>query len=84
MRELTKATKKIEKILINAEDTGESFDVTLGNLSEVKVHGVVFPRLMRIEIMDAFVDDRHNRTVKTDDDVQGAYDLAAMKWNNVN
>ena len=48
------------------------------------MHGVVFPRLMLIEIMDAFVDDRHNRTVKTDDDVQGAYDLAAMKWNNVN
>lgn len=84
MNELIKASKKIQKILINAENRGESFDVTLGNLSEIKVHGVVFPRLMLIEIMDAFVDDRDNRTVKTDDDVQGAYDLAAMKWNNVN
>ena len=83
MRELTKATKKIEKILINAEDTGESFDVTLGNLSEVKVHGVVFPRLMLIEIMDDFVEDREKRKVRTDDEVQEAYDNAAMRWNKV-
>ena len=84
MKELIKAAADMEKILINAEDTGESFDVTLGNLSEVKVHGVVFPRLMLIEIMDDFVEDRDKRRVRTDDDVQEAYDNAAMRWNKVN
>ena len=84
MKELVKAAADMEKILINAEDTGERFDVTLGNLSEVKVHGVGFPTLMLIEIMDDFAKDRDKRRVRTDDDVQEAYDNAAMRWNKVN
>ena len=48
------------------------------------MHGVVFPRLMLIEIMDDFVEDRDKRRVRTDDDVQEAYDNAAMRWNKVN
>ena len=50
MKELIKASKKIEKILINAESKGESFDVTLGKLSGPKVHGVVFPTLMLLKL----------------------------------
>ena len=84
MKELIKAAADMEKILINAESKGESFDVTLGKLSGTKVHGVVFPTLMLIEIMDDFAKDRDKRRVRTDDDVQEAYDNAAMRWNKVN
>ena len=34
--------------------------------------------------MDDFAKDRDKRRVRTDDDVQEAYDNAAMRWNKVN
>ena len=82
---LDKANLEIKKILLECEADGESFDVTLGRLNEIKVLGHAFPTLMLIAIMDKFSEGYESRQKKYfngEEDIQEAYDTAAIKWNN--
>ena len=56
MKELADASRKINKILHEAENEGVGYDATLAKLNEVKVHGVVFPTLMLMEIIEKFLE----------------------------
>ena len=82
---LDKANLEIKKILLECEADSESFDVTLGRLNEIKVLGHAFPTLMLIAIMDKFSEGYESRQKKYfngEEDIQEAYDTAAIKWNN--
>ena len=85
MKELIDAAKKINKILHQCEEEGDNMDVTLNKITAVKVHGVTFPTLMLLEIIDKFVDgyaERQKKIVNTDsDEVQEKYDEYSRKWN---
>ena len=85
MKELIEAAKKINKILRESEDTGDNFDVTLNKITAVKVHGVPFPTLMLMEIMEKFnegYDERQKKSLVSDqEEIQKKYDEAAIKWN---
>ena len=50
--------------------------------TQVKIHGVVFPTLMLIEIVDKFVEDKPKRENKTPDErhVQEGFDRVSAKW----
>ena len=86
MKELIDATKKINKILHECEEEGVNYDTTLGRISAVKVHGVVFPTLMLMEIIDKFLKgyaERQEKTIINDDsdEIQKKYEDYAGKWN---
>ena len=85
MKELMEAAKKINRILRESEDAGDNFDVTLGKITAVKVHGVPFPTLMLMEIMEKFnegYDERQKKSLVSDqEEIQKKYDEAAIKWN---
>ena len=85
MKELMEAAKKINRILRESEDAGDNFDVTLGKVTAVKVHGVPFPTLMLMEIMEKFnegYDERQKKSLVSDqEEIQKKYDEAAIKWN---
>tara|TARA_R100001594_G_C3853029_1_gene218953 strand:+ start:123 stop:392 length:270 start_codon:yes stop_codon:yes gene_type:complete len=85
MKELIDAAKKINKILLESEEIGDNFDVTLGKVTGVKVHGVSFPTLMLMEIMEKFnegFDERRKKASVSDhEEIQKKYDEAAVKWN---
>ena len=85
MKELMEAAKKINRILRESEDAGDNFDVTLGKVTAVKVHGVSFPTLMLMEIMEKFnegYDERQKKSLVSDqEEIQKKYDEAAIKWN---
>ena len=85
MKELMEAAKKINKILRESEDEGDNFDVTLNKVTAVKVHGVPFPTLMLMEIMEKFnegYDERQKKSLVSDqEEIQKKYDEAAIKWN---
>ena len=85
MKELVDAARKINKILHESEDEGLSFDATLAKLNSVKVHGVIFPTLMLMEIIDKFVEgykDRQKKVVDDSDEIQKRYEDYSKKWNN--
>ena len=85
MKELVDAAKKINKILHESEDEGLSFDAMLNRLNGVKVHGVVFPTLMLMEIIDKFVDgyeDRQKKVVDDSDEIQKRYEDYSKRWNH--
>ena len=85
MKELIDAAKKINKILLESEEIGDNFDVTLVKVTGVKVHGVSFPTLMLMEIMEKFnegFEERQKKSFVSDqDEIQKKYDEAAIKWN---
>ena len=54
MQKLVRATKEIREILRKCEEESDNFQETLGKLSAIKVHGVPFPTLMLMEIIDDF------------------------------
>ena len=93
MKEMMDAAKLINKILHECEENGDNVDTTLGKISAVKVHGVVFPTLMLLEIMHKFLDGfeereraRSNKNyIDTDaeQEVQNKYSDVADKWNKV-
>ena len=56
MKELVEAANKMNKVLHECEDNGENVDTTLNELSKIKVHGVVFPTLMLLEIIGKFAE----------------------------
>ena len=85
MKELVDAAKKINKILHESEDEGLSFDAMLNRLNGVKGHGVVFPTLMLMEIIDKFVDgyeDRQKKVVDDSDEIQKRYEDYSKRSNH--
>ena len=86
MKELLDAAKKINKILHESEDEGIGYDTTLNKLNSVKVHGVMFPTLMLMEMIDKFVDgyeDRQKKILNDDsDEIQKKYEDYSRKWNH--
>ena len=86
MKELLDAARKINKILHECEDEGLGYDATLAKLNGVKVHGVIFPTLMLMEIIDRFVEgykDRQRKIVNNDsDEIQNKYEDYSRKWNH--
>jgi len=87
MKELIDAAKEINKLLQECEDEGLGYDATLAKISGVKVHGVVFPTLMLMEIIDKFVQgyaERQKKMTDVDlqaDEIQNKYEDYSRKWN---
>ena len=87
MKELTDAAKKINRLLQECEDEGLGYDATLAKISAVKVHGVIFPTLMLMEIIDEFVKgyaERQKKMTDVDlqaDEIQNKYEDYSRKWN---
>ena len=88
MQELLKAVKKIKEILRKCEEENDDFGEVLNKLSHVKVHGVQFPTMMLMEIIDDFVkgyQERRKASVMKDFDekeLQDKYSSVSMNWNN--
>ena len=87
MQELINAAKKMNQILHQCEEEGDNFDTTLNKLSNVKVHEVVFPTLMLMEIIDRFAEGYKERQRKinipaSEEDLQKKYAKAASNWNS--
>ena len=88
MQDLVKAIKEIKGILRKCEEESDNFQETLGKLSAVKVHGVVFPTLMLMEIIDDFSKGYQERkkggalTGFDEERLQEKYREAAHNWNN--
>ena len=88
MKELTDATRQMNQILHQCEEDGDTFDTTLNKLSRVKVHGVIFPTLMLLEIMSKFAEgaiDRHKAKFSGNDQeeqLQKKYSDVVGKWNS--
>ena len=85
MKELVSAAKEINKILQECEDEGLGYDATLAKISAVKAHGVIFPTLMLMEIIDEFVKgyaERQKKIVNDDsNEIQEKYEEYSKKWN---
>ena len=85
MKELVDAARKINKILHEAENEGIGYDATLAKLNEVKVHGVVFPTLMLMEMIEKFLEgyvERQKKIISDDgDEIQKKYEDYSRKWN---
>ena len=88
MKELTDATRQMNQILHKCEDDGDNFDTTLNKITAVKVHGVTFPTLMLMEIIDEFAKGYKDREKirfdisSTDEaELQKKYAEASAKWN---
>ena len=87
MKELVDAAKKMNQILHQCEEEGDNMDVTLNKLTAVKVHGVTFPTLMLLEIIDKFVDGYAERQKKieipaAEEELQKKYAKASSNWNS--
>ena len=87
MKELMDAAKKMNQILHQCEEEGDNMDVTLNKLNTVRVHGVVFPTLMLLEIIDKFAEGYKERQKKidipaTEDDIRKMYEKASANWNS--
>ena len=87
MKELMEAAKKMNAILHQCEEEGDNMDVTLNKLNTVRVHGVVFPTLMLLEIIDKFAEGYNERQKKinipaTEDEIRKMYEKAASNWNS--
>ena len=88
MQELLKATKEIREILRKCEEEGDNFQETLGKLSATKVHGVQFPTLMLMEIIDDFAKGYQERrkgealTGFDEEKLQEKYREVSHNWNN--
>ena len=89
MKELVEAANKMNKVLHECEDNGENVDTTLNELSKIKVHGVVFPTLMLLEIIGKFAEGAEERakakfsTADAEREVQNKYSDVAEKWNKI-
>ena len=86
MQELINAAKKMNQILHQCEEEGDNFDTTLNKLSAVKVHDVVFPTLMLMEIIDRFAEGYKERQKKieipSEDETRKMYEKASSNWNS--
>jgi len=88
MQDLRKAAKEIEEILHKCEREEEDFAQTLGKIGDVKVHGVQFPTLMLMEIIDEFVKGRDNRRKSSvlkgfdEEKLEEKFRQVQLNWNN--
>jgi orotate phosphoribosyltransferase-like protein len=86
IKELAEAGKKIHDICVQGEDEMWSFNQLIDKLSvEVKVHGVPFPTLMFIEIVEQFIEERPQRRKREtfdEVDLQEGYERVSEKWVN--
>ena len=89
MENLIKAAQKMNKILNDCERDGDTFDQTLNKITAVKVHGVTFPTLMLMEIIDEFAKGHADRQkirfdIHSTDEaaLQKKYAEASAKWND--
>tara|TARA_R100001594_G_scaffold140512_1_gene185662 strand:+ start:87 stop:359 length:273 start_codon:yes stop_codon:yes gene_type:complete len=87
MKELMEAARKMNAILHTCEEEGDNMDVTLNKLNTVRVHGVTFPTLMLLEIIDKFAEGYKERQKKidipaTEDDIRKMYEKASSNWNS--
>ena len=88
MQELLKAIKRIKEILHESEEAEDNFDEVLNKLGKVKVHGVQFPTMMLMEIVDDFAkgyNERRKASVMKDFDekeLQDKFASVSMNWNN--
>ena len=86
IKELAEAGKKIHDICVQGEDEMWSFNQLIDKLSvEVKVHGVPFPTLMFIEIVEQFIEERPQRRKREtfdETDLQEGYERVSEKWVN--
>jgi len=88
MQELLKAIKKIKEILHKSEEEGDNFQEVLDKLSHVRAHGVQFPTMMMMEIIDDFVkgyqERRKNSVMKGFDEkeIQDKYSSVSVNWNS--
>ena len=82
---LTKAQVQINKIMLEAEQTGMTFNELMNVLQrDVKTHGLSLPTLMLVKIVEEFVGKRDQRKEVIIDEthVQEAFDTTAIKWNS--
>ena len=82
---LTKAQVQINKIMLEAEQTGMTFNELMNVLQrDVKIHGLSLPTLMLVKIVEEFVSKRDQRKEVIIDEthVQEAFDNTAIKWNS--
>ena len=88
MQELLKAIKEIKRILHKSEEEGDNFQEVLDKLSHVRAHGVQFPTMMMMEIIDDFVkgyqERRKNSVMKGFDEkeIQDKYSSVSVNWNS--
>ena len=88
MQELLKAVKEIKKILHKSEEEQDPFQDVLSKLSSVKIHGVQFPTMMLMEIVDDFVkgyQERRKSSMMKDFDekeLQDKYQSVSVNWNS--
>ena len=87
MKELMEAARKMNAILHQCEEEGDNMDVTLNKLNTVRVHGVTFPTLMLMEIIDKFAEGYKERQKKieipaSEEELQKKYAKASANWNS--
>ena len=88
MQQLIDSIKKIKEILHNSEEGSDNFEEVLNKLGKVKVHGVQFPTMMLMEIVDDFAkgyNERRKASVMKDFDekeLQDKFASVSMNWNN--
>ena len=88
MKELLKAVKKFKEILSQSEKDGDEFSLVMSKMSSVKVHGVVFPTMMLMEIVEDFTKSYAERRKAEkmsgfdEGELQDKWSEASMNWNN--
>jgi len=88
VKELIKAIKKFKEILTKAEKDGDEFSLVMAKMSNVKVHGVVFPTMMLMEIIEDFTKSYAERRKAEkmsgfdEGELQDKWSEASMNWNN--
>ena len=80
MESLIKAAHKIKIIIAESAQAGDSVPTVLDKLSAVKVHGVVFPRIMLVEIISNYTDKIEKNK---EPDMQSSFDNAERKWSDI-
>ena len=88
MEELIKAIKKFKEILTEAEKDGDEFSLVMSKMSGVKVHGVIFPTMMLMEIVEDFTKSYAERRKAEkmsgfdEEKLQDKWSEASINWNN--
>jgi len=88
MKELLNAIKKFKEILTQSEKDDDEFSLVMAKMSGVKVHGVVFPTMMLMEIVEDFTKSYAERRKAEkmsgfdEDELQNKWSEASINWNN--
>ena len=83
MESLVKAAHQIKIILAESAQAGDSVPTVLDKLSEIKVHGVVFPRIMLVELIGEYAEEVAREIVDGGPDMQQSFDEAERKWSKM-